>query len=41
MCVNTGYEYWGQAGSLIHITPTGQTDVALLGTDLIYHMANV
>ena len=40
MQVNTGYEYWGRAGSLIHTTPDGTEDVAPLDTERIYHIAS-
>lgn len=40
MYVNTGYEYWGRAASLIHTTPNGQDDVAPLGSERIYHLAS-
>jgi hypothetical protein len=37
--VNTGYEYWGRAASLIHTTPDGSADVAPLPNERIYHLA--
>ena len=40
MFVNTGYEYYGRAASLLHTTPDGTADVALPGTDRIYHVAS-
>jgi hypothetical protein len=38
--VNTGYEYWGRAASLIHTTPAGNADVEPLPTERIYHLAS-
>ena len=38
--VNTGYEYWGRAGSLIHTSPDGERDVAPLPNERIYHLAS-
>lgn len=38
--VNTGYEYWGRAASLIHTTPDGKRDVAPLPSERIYHLAS-
>lgn len=40
MYVNTGYEYWGRAASLIHTTPDGTEDVAPLDSERIYHIAS-
>jgi len=40
MYVNTGYEYWGRAASLLHTTPDGTEDVAPLDTERIYHVAS-
>ncbi len=37
--LNTGYEYWGRAASLIHMTPDGQRDVAPLDDERLYHLA--
>lgn len=37
---NTGYEYWGRAASLIHTDVDGQTDVAPLPEERIYHLAS-
>jgi len=37
---NTGYEYWGRAGALIHTTPDGAADVEPLPTERIYHLAS-
>ncbi|MCG8455966.1 MAG: hypothetical protein MI919_06750 [Holophagales bacterium] len=38
--VNTAWEYWGRAGSLIHTTPDGATDVALLPEERLYVFAS-
>jgi hypothetical protein len=38
--VNTGYEYWGRAASLIHTTPDGTRDVAPLPNERIYHIGS-
>jgi hypothetical protein len=38
--INTGYEYWGRAASLIHTTPDGAADVAPLPHERIYHLAS-
>ena len=38
--VNTGYEYWGRAASLIHTTPDGSADVTPLPNERIYHLAS-
>jgi Alpha/beta hydrolase domain len=35
---NTGYEYWGRAGSLIHTSVDGNADVPPLPTERIYHL---
>ena len=37
--VNTGYEYWGRAASLIHTTPDGAADVEPGVGERIYHLA--
>jgi hypothetical protein len=37
--INTGYEYWGRAASLIHMTPDGSTDVEPLENERLYHIA--
>ena len=37
---NTGYEYWGRSASLIHTTVDGNTDVAPLPSERIYHFAS-
>jgi hypothetical protein len=36
---NTGYEYWGRAGSLIHTSVDGRADVPPLPHERIYHLA--
>jgi hypothetical protein len=36
---NTGYEYWGRAGSLVHTTPDAATDVEPLPEERVYHLA--
>lgn len=38
--INTGYEYWGRAASLIHTTPDGAADVEPLENERIYHLAS-
>jgi len=40
MFINTGYEYYGRAASLIHTTPDGTADVALAPGERIYHLAS-
>lgn len=37
---NTGYEYWGRAGSLLHTSLDGSADVELLPEERIYHLAS-
>ncbi len=37
---NTGYEYWGRAGSLIHTTFSGTQDVEPLENERIYHLSS-
>ncbi len=37
--INTGYEYWGRAASLIHMTPDGESDVEPLENERLYHIA--
>ncbi len=37
---NSGYEYWGRAGSLIHTTPDGKGDVPPLPNERIYELAS-
>lgn len=38
--VNTGYEYWGRAASLIHTTLDGSADLAPHPLERIYHLAS-
>ncbi|MFQ5602503.1 MAG: alpha/beta hydrolase domain-containing protein [bacterium] len=38
--INTGYEDWGRAASLIHTTPDGRLDVPPLPNERIYHLAS-
>ncbi|MCZ6693362.1 MAG: alpha/beta hydrolase domain-containing protein [Bacteroidetes bacterium] len=38
--INTGYEYWGRAASLIHIDPQGKKDVDPMDNERIYHLAS-
>lgn len=40
MYVNTGYEYWGRAASLVHTDPAGERDVQLLPEERFYHLAS-
>lgn len=40
MYINTGYEYWGRAASLIHISVDGLHDVAPFSNERIYHIAS-
>ena len=40
MLINTGYEYYGRAASLIHTTPDGTRDVAPARQERIYHIAS-
>jgi len=37
--INTGYEYWGRAASLIHTTPDAREDVEPLESERLYHVA--
>jgi hypothetical protein len=37
---NTGYEYWGRAGSLIHTSLDGTQDIEPLDNERIYHLAS-
>ncbi|KAA3607892.1 MAG: hypothetical protein DWQ01_12455 [Planctomycetota bacterium] len=37
--INTGYEYWGRAGALIHLDPAGKSDSLLHPKERIYHLA--
>jgi len=36
---NTGYEYWGRAAALIHVTPSADAVVEPLPNERIYHLA--
>jgi hypothetical protein len=36
---NTGYEYWGRAASLIHVTPSADADVEPVPNERMYHLA--
>lgn len=38
--INTGYEYWGRAASLIHTSVDGAQDVEPLPRERIYHLAS-
>ena len=38
--INTGYEYWGRAASLIHTTVDGRQDVAPFDNERIYHIGS-
>ena len=38
--INTGYEYWGRAASLIHTTVDGREDVELFDNERIYHIGS-
>ena len=38
--INTGYEYWGRAAALVHMTPDGSRDVQPLEDERIYHLAS-
>ena len=38
--INTGYEYWGRAASLVQMTPDGSADVAPLDDERLYHIAS-
>jgi hypothetical protein len=40
MLINTGYEYYGRAASLIHTTPDGTQDVSPAPQERIYHVAS-
>ncbi|MFO1350815.1 MAG: alpha/beta hydrolase domain-containing protein [Gammaproteobacteria bacterium] len=40
MVTNTGYEYWGRAGALIHTSLDGARDVEPLANERIYHLAS-
>jgi len=36
---NTGYEYWGRAASLLHVTPAADADLEPSANERIYHLA--
>lgn len=38
--INTGYEYWGRAASLIHTSSDGTMDIEPLENERIYHLAS-
>jgi len=38
--INGGYEYWGRAAALIHMTPDGVADVEPLENERLYHVAS-
>ena len=38
--LNTGYEYWGRAASLIHTTIDGERDIQLYSNERLYHLAS-
>ncbi len=38
--INTGYEYWGRAASLVHMSPDGERDVAPHERERLYHIAS-
>lgn len=38
--LNTGYEYWGRAASLLHTTPDGEADISPQPHERIYHLAS-
>ncbi|RLD76333.1 MAG: hypothetical protein DRJ07_16530, partial [Bacteroidetes bacterium] len=40
MHINTGYEYWGRAASLIHLSIDGQHDITPFANERIYHIAS-
>lgn len=40
MLINTGYEYYGRAASLIHTTPDGTRDISPAPQERIYHIAS-
>ena len=37
---NSGYEYWGRAASLIHITVDSKADVSLFPNERLYHLSS-
>jgi len=36
---NTGYEYWGRAAALIHVTPAADADIEPSSNERMYHLA--
>lgn len=40
MYINTGYEYWGRAASLIHMSVDGEKDISPMENERIYHLAS-
>ncbi len=38
--INTGYEYWGRAASLIHTTSDGEADMETFDNERIYHIGS-
>ena len=38
--INTGYEYWGRAASLIHTDTEGENDMNLLPNERVFHLAS-
>ena len=36
---NTGYEYWGRAAALLHVTPAADADLEPSANERIYHLA--
>lgn len=38
--INTGYEYWSRAASLIHTSTDSEKDIELLSNERIYHIAS-
>lgn len=38
--VNTGYEYWGRAASMIHTSADGTSDAPLAANERVYHIAS-
>ncbi|MEP7322191.1 MAG: alpha/beta hydrolase domain-containing protein [Saprospiraceae bacterium] len=39
--INSGYEYWGRAASLIHTDPAGLSDLFLPDNERYYHIASM
>ncbi|MDN5211634.1 alpha/beta hydrolase domain-containing protein [Fulvivirgaceae bacterium BMA12] len=38
--INTGYEYWGRAASLIHTATDGEADIETFDNERIYHIGS-